>query len=155
MLLKDRCGVYPDGSYLKIQPRKSTLSDILSRTVPGNIQWRQKCLCGEFRVLTAIGKYRICIRASYLFENVGKDKNSINICGGCWSSLRWAAICRLISTGYIIEIFFFLHFISISWRKCDPEAKTKMGLCIFINSISSMNFRRCYFAFVAWFELRE
>lgn len=86
---------------------------------------------------------------SFMFvRKCGKDKNSINICGGCWSSLRWAAICRLISTGYIIEIFFFsLHSVSIGCRKCDPQAETKMGLCIFFNTVSSMNFGRCYWLF--------
>lgn len=77
-----------------------------------------------------------------------KDKNSINICGGCWSSPRWAAICRLISAGYIIERFFFLLpfllSVSISWRKCDPEAtKAKMGLCIFTSCTFSVNFGGC------------
>lgn len=80
-------------------------------------------------VLTAIGKGWFVHKLHIYYKMQKRDGNSINICGGCRSSLRWAAICRLISGGYIIEIFllFFPSPISISWRKCKPEASNWDG----------------------------
>lgn len=54
----------------------------------------------------------------------GKKKESVNICGRCRGCLRWAAICRLISAPYIIELgsfFFWLHAISITSKKMWPR----------------------------------
>lgn len=86
------------------------------------------------------------------------DGNSINICGGCRSSLRWAAICRLISGRYIIEIFLPSFFfsslpstISISWRKCSPEAAHTEMVYVYLSTVYclSVNFEsRCRLLFL-------
>ena len=107
--LTGRYRVYPDSRYLKIQPANPLYQT--SRALHFLEKTYNECKSALVRNLWLLvaGKKRICVHAWYLLENVGKkDKNSVNICGGCWGSLRWADICRLISTGYIIEIFFSL-----------------------------------------------
>lgn len=128
-LLKDRW-VHPDGRYLERKPRKSALSDSPGGKLKNKCNNKKKgAPAMAVGVLTAIGKGWFVHKLHIYYKMQKRDGNSINICGGCRSSLRWAAICRLISGGYIIEIFllFFPSPISISWRKCKPEASNWDG----------------------------
>lgn len=127
-LLKDRW-VYPDGRYLETKPCKSALSDSPGGKLKNKCKKKKGAPAMAVGVLTAIGKGWFVHKLHIYYKMQKRDGNSINICGGCRSSLRWAAICRLISGGYIIEIFllFFPSPISISWRKCKPEASNWDG----------------------------
>lgn len=74
-----------------------------------NVFVRKFVRCGvrtDGKVTGFAHRLHICLRKKSGKIKKEKDKNSVNICGGCCGSLRWAAICRLISTGYIIENFF-------------------------------------------------
>lgn len=106
--------VYPDGRYVERKPRKSSLSDLKQHS------------CSGCRAVNSEIEKRWFVHELHIYSKMQqRDGNSINICGARRSSLRWAAICRLISGRYIIEISLLLFFpspISISWRKCKPRA---------------------------------